>query len=363
MSEEIGKFRFRDQKTAENIIKQLKAFNTELTIMHVCGTHQDTLVKHGLERMLNDVGVYIKQGPGCPVCVTTTREVEEILALAKNGVTVTAFGDMIMVPGATSSLYEARSHGADIRIVYSVDDAVDIARKITKEVVFMSVGFETTSPSTASVIEKRPPDNFSILTCNRVVPPALEAILSMGELKLDGLIEPGHVSTIIGTKPYEPLSQRYHIPQVIAGFEPIDLLMAVLMIARQVDSGRAIVENEYTRIVKPEGNRKAMELLDMVFDPMDVEWRGFPKIPKSGYRLKEEYMSYDARLRFRDILGPIADMEFSEPEGCLCGDVLRGLIDSSECPLFGTQCTPKTPIGPCMVSSEGSCNIAYRYNK
>ncbi len=361
MSEEFNKFKFRNEKVAKDIIEQLNNLELELSIMHVCGTHQDTLVKHGLEGMLRDVGIRILQGPGCPVCVTTPREVEEILALARNGITVTAFGDMIKVPGVNSSLYEARSQGADVRIVYSVDDAVDIADKIENDVVFMSVGFETTSPSTAAVIAKRPSENFSILPCNRVVPPALEAILSMGELKLDGLIEPGHVSTIIGTKPYEPLSERYHIPQVVAGFEPVDLLMAVLMIARQVKSGRAEVENEYTRVVKSEGNLKALELLDQVFVPVDVEWRGFPKIPGSGYKLKKEYGSYDARDRFPDILEPIADMEFHEPEGCLCGEVLRGLIDSRECPMFGTECTPMNPIGPCMVSSEGSCNIAFRY--
>ncbi len=361
MNDDLKQFKFRDEETAKNILERLNSLELELSIMHVCGTHQDTLVKHGLEKMLNDVGVRILQGPGCPVCVTTPREVEEILALARSGKTVTAFGDMIMVPGMNSSLYEARSQGADVKIVYSVDDAVSIAEKTDKEVVFMSVGFETTSPSTAAVISKRPPENFSVLPCNRVVPPALDAILSLGELKLNGLIEPGHVSTIIGTKPYEPLSEKYHIPQVVAGFEPIDLLMAVLMIARQVDSGRAEVENEYTRVVKPEGNQKALRLLDDVFDPVDVEWRGFPTIPDSGYKLKKQYGSYDARKRFQDILEPIADMEFHEPEGCLCGEVLRGLIDSRECPMFGTECTPMNPIGPCMVSSEGSCNIAYRY--
>ncbi len=363
MKANVEQFRFRDQKLAKKIINELREMELDIMIMHVCGTHQDTLVRYGLEGMLKEVGVTIRQGPGCPVCVTTPREIQEILTLAKNEITITAFGDMMKVPGHGTSLMEAKSEGADVRIVYSVDDAVTMAQKNNKETVFMSVGFETTSPSTASVVARGPPDNFSILTCNRVVPPALEAILDMGEVKLDGLIEPGHVSTIIGTSPYEPISKKYIIPQVIAGFEPLDLLMGVLMLARQVHEGRAEVENEYSRIVKPEGNIKALELMNRVFEPVDTEWRGFPVIPRSGQALKEEYQEHDARKYFEDILEDLQTWEFEEPEGCRCGEVLRGIIASSECPLFGKECTPVNPVGPCMVSNEGSCNIEYRYGK
>ncbi len=363
MKADVEQFRFRDHKMANKVINKLRRLDLNITIMHVCGTHQDTLVKYGLEGMLKEVGITIRQGPGCPVCVTTPGEIQEILTLAEEDITITAFGDMIKVSGHDSSLMEAKSEGADVRIVYSIDDAVQIARKNDKETVFMSVGFETTSPSTASVIVKGAPDNFSILTCNRVVPPALEAILNMGEVKLDGLIEPGHVSTIIGSAPYEHISQRYIIPQVIAGFEPLDLLMGILMLARQVHEGRAVVENEYSRIVRAEGNTKALEIMERVFEPVDVKWRGFPVIPASGQALKADYHEYDARNKFEDVLENIREMEFTEPEGCLCGEVLRGVIDSSECPLFGKECTPLNPVGPCMVSNEGSCNIEYRYRK
>lgn len=361
MKADVKQFKLRDDKKAKQIIHELKKKEQDLTLMHVCGTHQDTLVRHGLEPVLEDAGVDIRQGPGCPVCVTTPREIEEIIQLSKEGVTITAFGDMVKVPGTDDSLAKARARGADVRIVYSVDDAVQIAQKTDDEVVFMAVGFETTSPSIASAVINDPPDNFSILTCHRVVPPALEAILNMGEIKLDGLIEPGHVSVIIGTEPYEPISQKHNIPQVVAGFEPLDLLMSVYMIAKQVEEGRSEVENEYGRAVKPEGNPKALELLDEVFDPKDIEWRGFPEIPDSGYELKTPYEHLDARKRFEDELLPIKNKVFEEPEGCRCGEVLRGIIDSERCPLFGTKCTPSTPVGPCMVSREGSCNIDYRY--
>lgn len=359
---ELDKFRLRDQEKAERIMEEIEGAEVDLTLMHVCGTHQDTLVRHGLDPMLREAGITIRQGPGCPVCVTTPREIEEIIRLAQDGITVTVFGDMMKVPGTDSSLSDVKSQGADVRIVYGVDDAVSAAEKTDDEVVFMAVGFETTAPSIASAIMDEPPDNFSILTCHRLIPPALEAIMDMGEIRLDGLIEPGHVSTIIGVEPYVPISEKYSIPQVVAGFEPLDLLMAVLMIVRQVEEKRSEVENEYGRVVKREGNRKAVELLEEVFQPIDIEWRGFPEIPRSGYELSDEYRKFSARHRFDDILRPLRDKRFEEPEGCRCGEVLRGLIESQQCPLFGDECTPTTPIGPCMVSREGSCNIEFRYS-
>jgi len=361
MKPDLEQFKFRDENKAEKIIKEIEKSEREIKLMHVCGTHQDTLVKHGLQPMLEKVGVEIVQGPGCPVCVTTQREIEELIELAEHGKTVTVFGDMINVPGEEKTLSEVRSQGADVEIVYSVDDAVKLARKRDEEIVFMSVGFETTVPSTANVIKEEPPENFSILACNRVIPPALEAILEMGEVDLDGLIEPGHVSTIIGTKPYEPLSEKYSIPQVVAGFEPLDLLMAVLMLLRQVEEGRSEVENEYGRVVKEEGNKKALGIIDEVFESKDIEWRGFPEIPRSGLKLRNKYESYSARKKFPEILEELQEKEFKEPEGCLCGGVLRGVIESRECELFGEECTPSNPVGPCMVSREGACNIEYRY--
>jgi hydrogenase expression/formation protein HypD len=248
-------------------------------------------------------------------------------------------------------------------MVYSIDDAVRMARTDKKETVFMGVGFETTAPGTAVAVRSGLPDNFSVLGCHRTVPPALKALVEMGEVRLDGLIEPGHVSVIIGLRPYEFLSREYHLPQVVAGFEPLDLLMAVLMLARQKKEGRAEVENEYSRAVRPEGNVKAQEALAAVFEPFDVDWRGFPVIPGSGLRLRQQFERWDARKKFADELSDLRDAVFPEPKGCLCGEVLRGIRDPQRCPLFGRKCKPESPVGPCMVSSEGSCNILYRYGK
>jgi hydrogenase expression/formation protein HypD len=247
-------------------------------------------------------------------------------------------------------------------VIYSIDDAVKLAEaNPKKEVVFMAVGFETTAPSTAVTLLNNPPSNFSILNCHRYVPPALKAVIEMGEIRVHGLIEPGHVSTILGTKTYEFLSRDYHVPQVIAGFEPLDLLMGVYLLARQIKEGRAEVENEYGRLVRPEGNPKALKILDEVFDHGDVEWRGFPVIKDSAMLLKKKFERYDARKKFESDLNEVHSRKFECPKGCKCGEVLRGLLDPKDCALFGTVCTPRTPIGPCMVTFEGGCNIEYRY--
>jgi len=347
---------------AEKIFQKLKGMDVDLTLMHVCGTHQDTLVRHGLQPQLENVGIDIRQGPGCPVCVTTAREIEESIALAKAGKTITVFGDMVKVPGVEESLSDAKTEGCDVRIVYGVNDAVGLAGKIRNEIVFVGVGFETTTPSIAVAVSRKPPENFSLLSCHRVIPPALKAIVEMGEIKLDGLIEPGHVSTIIGSEPYAFLSEEHNMPQVIAGFEPLDLLMGVYMLARQNKEGAAKVDIEYSRVVKPEGNPTAVEAMHNVFEPADIKWRGFPEIPSSGLVLREEYKEYDARERYEDDLAELKGKEFKEPKGCRCGEVLRGIVRSEECPLFGKTCKPTNPIGPCMVSAEGSCNILYKYS-
>jgi hydrogenase expression/formation protein HypD len=355
------RFQFRDREMAQGMLERLMEMDLRLRVMHVCGTHQDTLVRHGLDGLLREVGVEIRQGPGCPVCVTTAREIEECIRLADGGKRIAAFGDMMRVPGPSGSLLEKKARGADVRMVYSIDDAVRMARADGKETVFMGVGFETTAPGTAVAVRNLPPDNFSVLCCHRTVPPALKAIVEMGELRLDGLIEPGHVSVIIGLEPYRFLSTQYHLPQVVAGFEPLDLLSAVLMLARQKKEGRAEVENEYGRAVRPEGNPRALAALSEVFEPYDVEWRGFPVIPGSGLRMRAAFEKWDARKRFEDDLADLREARFPEPKGCLCGEVLRGIRDPERCPLFGRRCRPESPVGPCMVSSEGSCNILYRY--
>ncbi len=357
-------FSLRDKNLAREIISNIKEKNLSLNFMHVCGTHQDTLMKHGLDALFSECGVNIIQGPGCPVCVTTPREIEEMILLAREGKTVATFGDMVQVPGEKQSLRELRGEGCDIRTVYGIEDALDIAkREKDKEIVFMAVGFETTAPSTAAVIQQHPPENFSILCCHRTIPEALDAILSMGEIKLDGLIDPGHVSTIIGVKPYKFLTEKYDIPQVIAGFEPLDLIMAVWMLVEQIEKDKPKVENEYSRAVKEEGNITAKKLLEEVFIATDIKWRGFPVIPNSGLMLRDRYQEYDARKKYEEILSKLADKTFREPPGCRCGELLRGLITPEECPLFGKICTPAHPVGPCMVSIEGSCNITFKYSK
>lgn len=355
-------FSLKDKQLAEDIVSRIKKLDVNLKFMHVCGTHQDTLVKHGLDVLLRKCGIEIGQGPGCPVCVTTTKEIEEMLLLARNGKTVATFGDMMRVPGEKHSLQSMKAEGFDVRTVYSIEDAVSIAEKNKdKEVVFMAVGFETTAPTTASVLLKNPPSNFSVFSCHRLIPPALKAILDMGEIKIDGLIQPGHVSTIIGTKPYEFISKEYNVPQVVAGFEPLDLLMGVWLLVEQIEHRTATVKNEYTRAVHENGNVKAKKVIDEVFELVDKKWRGFPVIPKSSLDLRRRFEEYDARKKYEDELEELKDKEFREPKGCKCGELLRGLLTPQDCPLFGKQCKPDSPVGPCMVSIEGSCNIEYRY--
>jgi hydrogenase expression/formation protein HypD len=323
-------FRLRDRGVSLRIMSELERMDLDITLMHVCGTHQDTLIRFGLDGEFRRVGIDIRQGPGCPVCVTPPEEVELALELARKGVTVTAFGDLMRVPGRTESLNAVKAEGGDVRVVFGA-------------------------------LLADPPDNFSVLSFHRVVPPALRAIASLGEIRLDGMIQPGHVSTIIGTKPYEFLSKENGIPQVVAGFEPLDLMMGVYLLAKQAISGRAEVQNEYSRVVKPDGNPVALKAMAECFTPSDVRWRGFPVIPESGLAIRGSLENHDARRRYEDLLGPIIDQEYEEPKGCRCGEMLRGILTSEECPLFGRQCTPSAPVGPCMVSREGSCYISYRY--
>ena len=357
-------FSLKDKKLANDIVSKIKEANVKLKFMHVCGTHQDTLVKHGIDSLLKKCGIEIGQGPGCPVCVTTPKEIEEMLVLARSGKIVTSFGDMMNVPGEHFSLRSIKEEGHDVRMVYGIEDAIKIAEENPGEdVVFMAVGFETTAPTTGSVLYTNPPNNFSILCCHRTIPQALKTIIEMGEVKIDGLIEPGHVSTIIGTKPYEYLSKNYKIPQVVAGFEPIDILMGCWMLVDQIKNNKALIQNEYKRAVHPEGNIKAKKILKDVFEPCDIKWRGFPVIKDSGLKLKNKFQDFDARKKFEDILVDVQNKKFSEPEGCRCGELLRGLLTPFDCPLFGQACTPETPVGPCMVSIEGSCNIEYRYKE
>jgi hydrogenase expression/formation protein HypD len=356
----LNLYRFSDSDIADLVTKRLKSLGLNLRLMHVCGTHQDTITRNGLDSIFSKCGIEMRSGPGCPVCVTPVREFEEAKALAKSGCMVTVFGDAFRVPSGSVSLSDLRSEGCDVRIVYGIEDAVKLAESTRKHVVFMAMGFETTAPTTASVILKGPPENLSILSCHRYVPPVLDALLGIGELKLHGLVDPGHVSVIIGIKPYEDLTAKYNLPQVIAGFEPLDVLMAVWMLAKQVKNGEVKVENEYIRVVKNEGNVKALDIMNRVFEPRDVVWRGFGVIKGSGMTPKKRFQNYDTRRIFEDELREVEEAEYEEPVGCRCNEVIRGLTYPHECPLFAKVCTPSSPVGACMVSIEGSCSIDFR---
>ena len=354
--------RGRDAKLIEGFLgliqRRLKEYGREeVNIMHVCGTHQDTLVRYGLLDLFRQIGVKIRQGPGCPVCVTTGREIQEAIALVEHGIDVAIYGDLLKVPTKKGSLGDVEGK---VYVVYSISDAVKIAKK-KGDLVFFACGFETTAPSTALTILDNPDDNFYILSSHRYLLPALEYLLSIRETKIEGIIEPGHVSTIIGVDPYIPLSERYHIPQVIAGFEPLDIVLAVYMLVEMICHGEYGVKNEYKRAVRDGGNLKAIGVIKNVFERSDIKWRGFPVIKDSLMSLKKEYGERDAREVFTDILQDLPEEETIK--GCRCGELLRGLIEPEECKLFADRCSPQNPVGPCMVTFEGGCNIAYRYRK
>ncbi len=329
--------------------------------MEVCGTHSHAVGRHGLRQLLPD-SVELVSGPGCPVCVTTAGQVELALELARRGAMVATFGDMMRVPGPSGSLAGARAAGGDVRVVYSPQQALELAaREPGREVVFVAVGFETTAPAVAAVAKQAPaagPSGFSLLGLHKLVPPALEALVADEEVALDGLLCPGHVSVVIGSEAYRPLAERWRMPCVVAGFEPEDILLGVAMLLAQIADERAEVENAYPRAVRPEGNPRALALMEEVFEPTEAEWRGLGSLPDSGLKLRGAYAALDARERFG-----LAVVAAPEPPGCRCGDVLRGRLRPAECGLFGGACTPARPVGPCMVSSEGACAAAYKYER
>lgn len=349
---------FRNRELAQKATKRIKDIASTLDkvkIMHVCGTHEDTITRFGIRSLLPE-NIELVSGPGCPVCITTTREIDEAIELARKDITLTTFGDMMRVPGSEYSLIEAKAEGSDVRIVYSISDATDLARKNPKrEVVHIAIGFETTVPTTAAEL-LRAPENFSILCCHRTIPAAMDFLLKLKDTRIDGFIDPGHVSAIIGLRPYKKLAEKYKTPHVVVGFEPLDVLFSVLLLLEMIQKNEYGVKNEYSRVVREEGNIKALKMIDEVFEACDIEWRAFPIIPNSGLMLRKNFEVYDARKRF--------DIRVKTKEkisGCRCGDVLKGLIYPRECPLFGSVCTPQKPVGPCMVSIEGSCSIAYKY--
>ncbi|MFQ6080346.1 MAG: hydrogenase formation protein HypD [Candidatus Bathyarchaeia archaeon] len=346
---------FRDPALAKRIAAQIRSLAPpyQVKFCHVCGTHEWSITHYGLRSLLPEK-VDVIAGPGCPVCVVPSAEIDEAIRLALNGVTITTFGDVIRVPGSEMSLQEARASGGDVRIVYSVSDAVKMAKKEpNKDFAFFAIGFETTAPSTAAEILHKPPGNLSFLVSHRLIPPAMELLLGVGDLHIDGFIAPGHVSTIIGMKPYEIFPRAYRMPTVVAGFEPLDVLFAVFMLLKQMRDGEARLENEYTRSVTWEGNVKAQQLIQRVFNVVGGQWRGLGKLPLSTLALKEEFQPYDAREKY----GVKVERSRDLLPGCLCHLVMIGKIKPPECSLFMKVCTPQTPKGPCMVSFEGTCGI------
>jgi hydrogenase expression/formation protein HypD len=336
--------------------------NRPLRLMEVCGTHTVEIFRHGVRDVIPK-SISLLSGPGCPVCVTSIRDVDTAISLAKTaGVVLVTFGDMMRVPGNTGALNEARSEGAQVEVLYSPMDALALARKEKKkEIVFFATGFETTSPLIAATIREAGKEgigNFTIISAHKLVPPALKALLDSPDVLVDGFILPGHVSAIIGRKPYEFVSARYRKPSVITGFDAHDIIEGILMIVRQIAVDRSDVEIQYRSVVREEGNPKAVALLEECFEPTDAYWRGIGVIPESGLKLREKYRSFDALLRFHPRV-----QESSDPELCSCGDILRGIKVPPECPLFGTGCTPDSPVGPCMVSTEGSCAAYYKYGE
>ena len=351
--------KFRDPKLAKQVAQQIQdsAPKHQVKFCHVCGTHEWTITHHGLRELLPK-NVDVIAGPGCPVCIIPAAEIDEAVQLALKGVVVACYGDVLRVPGSDLSLLDARARGGDVRVVYGISDAVRMAKaEREKEFVFFAVGFETTAPSTAVEVLNHPPENLSFLVSHRLIPPAMELLLGVGDLQIDGFIAPGHVSTIIGLKPYEVFPSAYVMPVVVAGFEPLDVLFAVSMLLKQLSKKEAKLENEYVRAVSIAGNPKAQELMKRAFDVVDGNWRGLGRLPLSALGLKPEFERYDARKKYALNVQKSRDL----PPGCLCHLVMIGKIKPNECPLFLKACEPQSPKGACMVSMEGTCRIWARY--
>jgi hydrogenase expression/formation protein HypD len=366
---------FRDPVKAKILLREIQQLvgqiettrrslaHRPLQIMEVCGGHTHSIFRYGLKQMLPEQVEFV-HGPGCPVCVLPMGRVDDCIALAQRPeVIFTTFGDAMRVPGSRKSLLQARAAGADVRMVYSPLDALKLARENPhREVIFFGLGFETTMPSTAlTVLEARKQGlrNFSLF-CNHItIIPTIKAILDSPDLHLDGFLGPGHVSMVIGTAPYNFIAQHYHKPIVIAGFEPLDILQSLWMVLKQIAEGRAEVENQYARIVSPEGNVNSLAAVSEVFELREFfEWRGLGSIDHSGVRMRDAFAEFDAEQKFT-----VPNLKIADPKSCQCGEVLKGILKPPECKVFGTACTPETPLGALMVSSEGACAAYYNFGR
>ena len=347
---------YRSPQLAKRIadkIREVAPKKDTVKFCHVCGTHEWTITHFGIRSLLPE-NVEVMAGPGCPVCIVPAAEIDEAVQIAQKGIVVTCFGDLLRVPGSSISLMDAKARGADVRVVYSMSDAVKMAQvEPGKEFVFFAVGFETTAPSTAVEALGNPPKNFSFLVSHRLIPPAMELLLGVGDLNIDGFIAPGHVSVIIGLKPYELFPRIYRMPTVVAGFEPVDVLMSIYLLLKQIKDNDAKLENEYSRIVKPEGNLKALELMDKAFEVTEGNWRGIGRLPSSSLQLRQNLSNYDARVKHGVKVEQGKDILL----GCECHLVIIGKIKPDKCPMFMKACTPQKPVGACMVSNEGTCRV------
>lgn len=354
---------FRNDKEARKLATIIKdtAAGQPLNIMEVCGTHTMAIFRYGIKSLLPE-NITLLSGPGCPVCVTPNSYMDKAIAYMRlPDIILLTFGDMLRVPGSTSTLEQEKAKGHDVRVVYSPLEALKIARQNNnKQIIFLGIGFETTAPNVAATIlsvAKEGLDNCFFLCSNRTIPQPMRAILNSDDVHIDGFILPGHVSAIIGVKPYQFAADEYGIPGVITGFEPLDVLLGILMIVKQIKEGRVEVEIEYRRAVKPEGNPTALKIMYDAFEPAHAEWRGLGIIPESGLKIRPEYSRFDVTANIEVEVEPTR-----VHAGCLCGEVLRGAKTPLDCNLFGKVCVPENPIGPCMVSSEGTCAAYYKYS-
>lgn len=362
----VGQLKFRDPARARALADALarltrKIGRTPVSVMHVCGSHEQAIAKFGL-RATFPKGLNVIMGPGCPVCVTDVPEVDEAVVLAGQGVRVATYGDMLKVPGTVKSLADTQADGAKIHVVYSVSQAVDLARATDDQVVFFASGFETTAVATAAVILRDPPPNFSVLSAHKYIPPVMEIVAEMPETRVEGFLAAGHAATITGWGIFERFVERHRIPVVVAGFEPLDILAGLVKLLEVIHDGRPRVENMYPRCVTREGNLRAQEQLWRVFRPVGGRWRGIAHVPNGNLRLRDEWAHLDARRRFCiDVTGLWDYAPSTLVQDCICGDIMAGIASPTDCGLFGKECVPDTPVGACMVSSEGTCKIWHQY--
>ena len=354
---------FRDPQLARGLLEEIARLTTRpWTIMEVCGGQTHSIIRHGIDQLL-PAEIELVHGPGCPVCVTPLHIIDKALAIAaRPEVIFCSFGDMLRVPGSEKDLFRVKSEGGDVRIVYSPLDAVKIAQENPdREVVFFAVGFETTAPANAMAAFQAKQlglTNFSLLVSHVLVPPAITAILESPTNRVQGFLAAGHVCTVMGYRQYEALVEKYRVPIVVTGFEPLDILDGIRLVVQQLEEGRAEVENAYSRSARRNGNEPAQRMVDQVFEVSDRVWRGIGPIPQSGWRLREAYRDFDAEIKF-----DVGDIRTHEPPQCRSGEVLQGMLKPDECAAFGKECTPQTPLGATMVSAEGACAAYYRYGR